>query len=116
MSAKRLLVLSTLLLSLVALPARAEMPPAAQVDRETTHWSDLLNTYYGLGCATGTAAGTAVGFSVLQFSSFVFSYAIIGCSLGLLAGPLGLLAHDAITGDDAVNRYAEDVGWGFRWP
>jgi len=115
-SAKRLITLSVILVMLFSLPAQAGAPTASQADREPTHWADILNTFYGIGCATGTAAGTAVGFSALQFSSFVLSYAIVGCAFGLLAGPIGLLARDVVTGDNATDRYAHDVGWGFRWP
>ena len=70
----------------------------------------LLNRYYFLGCTTMGVTGIFIGsYFLWGLGSAVWvSSGLVGCGLGLLAGPIGLIIHDVTVGDTTVKRYIQE--------
>ena len=100
----------------LAVPAHAAWPPTNERNIQAVDYIDLLNNYYLFGCLTGAALGSGAGYQVIAGPSSLFSayaayftaFAVSGCGIGMMAGPVGLMVHDAVTGDNTIRRYVND--------
>ena len=75
----------------------------------------LFDRYSWIGCVTGATVGLITISSSLtpvvglyHIVSTAFFPMMIGCSLGRLFSPLGVVIQDKITGDNAMQRFLID--------
>ncbi len=86
--------------------AQAQTRPAAAESVQMGNYVDLLNAYYATGCVAGAATFGAASFIIIPYlTAYVLSFMVSGCAFGFLAGPVGLIIRDHVTGDNAVDRY-----------